>query len=138
MKWVKSDEIPVRYVECDPMGVVHHSNYLSWFEVGRVEYAKQARINFSKTTEQIYLPVVNIECKYKESAKFEDTVIVETALKKPTKAYLEFEYRVVRKHGRKLLAKGSSEHALTTTDGKLILKLPDDIKQKIDNFLEGE
>jgi acyl-CoA thioester hydrolase len=63
MKWVKSDEIPVRYVECDPMGIVHHSNYLSWFEIGRVEYAKQARINFCKTTEQIYLPVVDIQCK---------------------------------------------------------------------------
>ncbi|KAA0560854.1 acyl-CoA thioesterase [Bacillus sp. CH30_1T] len=136
MRWVKV-EIPVRYVECDPMGVVHHSNYFSWFEVGRVQLATEAGLNLEKASRKLFMPVININCNYKSSAKFGETVIVETALVKPKKAYLHFEYRVYRKYGRKLLVKGSSEHAFTRTDGTLILKLPDDIKQKIDIFLGG-
>ena len=136
MKWVKV-EIPVRYVECDPMGVVHHSNYFIWFEIGRVQLAKEAGIDFGKANEQLYMPVINIDCNYKESAKYGDTVIVETALLQPKKAYLEFVYKIYRKHGRQLLAKGTSEHAFTRTDGKLILRLPDDLKIKIDTFIGG-
>ncbi|WP_075618281.1 acyl-CoA thioesterase [Paenisporosarcina indica] len=137
MKWIKV-EIPVRYKECDPMGVVHHSNYFTWFEMGRIQLSKEAGIDFGKAHNQLYMPVININCNYKQSAKFGETVIVETALIKPSKAYLTFVYNVYRKHGRTLLAKGSSEHAFTRTDGTLILRLPDHINEKIDTFFGGD
>jgi len=136
VKWVQI-EIPVRYAECDPMGVVHNSNYFVWFEMGRIALADAASLNFKKRHEELYVPVIDIRCQYKESARFGNTVILETALKQPTKATLEFVYRLYRKHGRQLLAEGYSVHALTRPNGQLLLRLPEDVKQCIDDFLGG-
>ncbi|MDY0409190.1 acyl-CoA thioesterase [Virgibacillus soli] len=136
LKWVRT-EVPVRYVECDPMGVVHHSHYLNWFEIGRMKLAEEAGIYFRELDKEIYFPVVHIDCAYKESAKFGDVVIVETALQQPKKAYLQFSYRIFRKYGRALLAKGESEHALTYPDGRLIYRLDAEFEQKIERFLSS-
>lgn len=136
MKWVKT-EVDVRYVECDPMNVVHHSNYFVWFEMGRIELAREAGISFSRLSEEIYLPVIDIRCQFKDSARYGNTVIVETALERPTKAILDFKYRVYRKHGRQLLASGESRHAMTTAAGGLIVRIPDEMQEKIDAFLGG-
>ncbi|MBL0387165.1 acyl-CoA thioesterase [Tumebacillus sp. ITR2] len=136
MKWVKT-ELDVRYVECDPMNVVHHSNYLVWFEIGRIALAGEAGIDFSRLSEEIYLPVIDFRCQLKDSARFGQTVVVETALERPTKALLEFKYRVYRKQGRQLLATGETRHAMTSSAGQLIVRIPEEVQQKIDNFLGG-
>ncbi len=136
LRWVKT-EVPVRYVECDPMGVVHHSHYLNWLEIGRTELAKEAGIVFHEFGQKVYLPVVRVDCTYKESARYGDIVIVETALHRPTKAYLQFEYRLYRKNGRALLATGVTEHVLTYPDGRLIYRIPHAFQQQIDHFLAG-
>lgn len=96
MKWVTS-EIIVRYVECDSMGIVHHSHYLNWFEIGRIELAHVAGVDFQRLHQVLTLPVIDLECRYKQSAKFGDTILVETALELSNKPMLIFHYKVRRK-----------------------------------------
>ncbi|PWK15861.1 acyl-CoA thioesterase [Tumebacillus permanentifrigoris] len=136
MKWVKT-EVQVRFSECDPMNVVHHSNYFVWFEMGRIELARAAGISFAQLSEEIFLPVIDIRSQFKDSARYGQTVIVETALERPTKAMLDFKYRVYRKVGRQLLATGESRHAMTSSKGQLIVRIPAEVQEKIDAFLGG-
>src|SRR5689334_5998718 len=132
--------IPVRYVECDPMGVVHHSNYFVWYEIGRIALAREAGVNFHEREDGTLLLLPVIECKNRfiSSARFGDTVEVETDLIRPSKAQINFTYRVFRQKGRQLLAEGATSHVLTTLEGRLLWHLPPLLKQKIDAFLDKE
>ena len=76
LKWVETS-FPVRYVETDSMGIVHHSNYFIWFEIGRVYLSEQANVSYSTLEKErkIMLPVVKCECNFKEPAHFGDEVV---------------------------------------------------------------
>ncbi|URZ05471.1 acyl-CoA thioesterase [Clostridium felsineum] len=136
MKVVKV-ETRVRYSECDPMGVVHNSNYFSWFEMGRFEIMRQVGVDFKKLNEEkIYFPVIKAECTYKQSALFDDEIVICTRLHKPTMAKLMFEYEIYRKQNYILLAIGKTSHAITTQEKGMILNLPTELKEKIYAFLD--
>ena len=56
----------VKYYETDRMGVVHHSNYIRWFEEARVEFMRDIGLPYSHMEDEgIMVPVVTVECKYK-------------------------------------------------------------------------
>ena len=58
----------VRFVETDAMGVVHHANYLRWFEMGRVAYLKEADVYLNPLMEDgIVFPITDVSCKYRAS-----------------------------------------------------------------------
>ena len=102
----------VRYAETDKMGIVHHSNYAVWFEVGRTDYFKKAGISVAKIEEMgIMLPLYSLECKFKSPAKYGDEVTVTTEVKQLTKTRLIFEYKVTNAAGGKLLVTGETGHA---------------------------
>ncbi|MEG0831735.1 MAG: hotdog domain-containing protein, partial [Acidaminococcaceae bacterium] len=62
----------VRFVETDMMGVVHHANYLRWFEMGRVAYLRAAGVELLDLMAAGYLfPITEVECKYKNSGHFD-------------------------------------------------------------------
>lgn len=135
MRWVEM-ETRVRFCECDPMQVVHHSNYFVWFEMGRIELARVAEINLAIMGGQpIYLPVISACCDYKESARFDDLVLIRTQLVPPRVARLDFNYRILRKNGHQLLATGKTAHVLLKHEGGLLLRIPPDFQQIINDFL---
>ena len=87
----------VRFVETDLMGVVHHSNYLRWFEMARVEYLRAADVLLPELIAAgILFPITEVQCKYRQSAHFDETIRVEAMLVDFSRAKLCFEYRVVR------------------------------------------
>ena len=86
-----SFSLKVRFYETDLMGVVHHANYLRWFEMGRVEYLRQAGIDLNEMMgEGFMVPIVDVNCRYRQSARFDDEVIIETVLEKLSKVKLSF------------------------------------------------
>src|SRR5262252_9294443 len=68
----------VRYAETDQAGVVYHSNYLIWFEVGRVELCRDYGFNYRdmETDADTFLPVTEVRVKYRNPAKYDDEIIV--------------------------------------------------------------
>lgn len=103
-----------RYAETDQMGIVHHSNYLIWFEAGRTEFLKKVGISNSKIEAMgILLPLSHMDCSFKSPAKYEDEIIVKTRIRKMTCARVEFDYVVVNGGDGRLLAIGSTSHAWT-------------------------
>lgn len=109
-----STRIVARYNETDKMGVVHHSQYVNWFEVARTDWIKKAGIPYHQIEEQgLMLPVIGIEVHYHSPARFDDAVIVETSLQTYDSIKMGFKYRIFRENGHRLLADGSSTHCWT-------------------------
>lgn len=101
----------VKYYETDNMGVVHHSNYIRWFEEARVEMMRTAGLSYKKMEEDgIMIPVVSVSCKYKTPARFDDVVVCTTTIKKYNGIVMELAYEVVNKESGEVVVTGESSH----------------------------
>ena len=96
------------------MGIVHHSNYVVWFEAGRTDFlSKAGASNTSIEARGVLLPVYEMNCRYKSPARYEDEIVVLTTLKQVSRVRLCFSYHVLNAENRKLLATGETMHAWT-------------------------
>ena len=99
----------VRYAETDQMGVVYHGNYFAWFEVGRVELLRSLGFTYAELeAEGCGLPVVEVSCRYRLPARYDDLLTVETAVKALRGPIVLFSYRIVR--GEQVLAEAETKH----------------------------
>lgn len=90
----------VRFCETDLMGIVHHSNYLAYFEAARVEYMRRRGVDYSKWAEEfgVHLPVIDAHLEYKRSARFDDELVVEAQVSLITRVRLKFSYTIYREN----------------------------------------
>lgn len=102
----------VRYAETDQMGVVYHSNYFVWFEVGRVELLRKIGFTYREMESQdgCIIAVVDARCRYKAPARYDDEIMVRTHLKNIRESLIHFGYEVVRIGDKALLAEGETTH----------------------------
>jgi acyl-CoA thioester hydrolase len=105
-------KLRVRYAETDQMGVVYHSNFIIWFEVGRVELLRQLGFRYRDMEEQddCHIAVVDVRARYKAPAHYDDEVIIRTQLKNMRESLLHFGYEIVRAADGTLLAEGETTH----------------------------
>lgn len=109
---VLETRLRVRYAETDQMNVVYHSNYVIWFEVGRVEFMRQLGFTYREMEEQdrLHLPVVEVRCRYKAPARYDDEIIIRTHIARIRSVLIQFQYQVLRADDGLLLADGESTH----------------------------
>lgn len=89
-------QLQVRYVECDPMGVVHHSSYLPWMEMGRTELLRDVGMSYAALeAEGVFLVVTKVEVKYRRPLKYDDLVEIRTKVDKASKVKLHHSYEIV-------------------------------------------
>ncbi len=112
---VNESRLRVRYVETDQMGVVYHSNFAIWFEVGRVELLRQLGFTYRdmELADGCYIAVVDLRCRYKAPARYDDVILVRTWLKHVRGSMLQFAYEVLRDGEGVLLAEGETTHIVT-------------------------
>lgn len=116
----------VRFCETDAMGIVHHSNYLVYFEAGRVEWLRRRGIDYAGWIARgVQTPVANAGLTYRTPSRFDDLLTVETTLARLRAVSLDYTYRVTR--DGTLIAEGSTRLACTDAQGKL-LRIPDDMR----------
>jgi len=108
----RETKLRVRYAETDQMGVVYHSNFLIWFEVGRVELLRQMGFRYRDMEEQddCHIAVVDARVRYKAPAHYDDEVLIRTQLKNMRESLLHFGYEIVRASDGTLLAEGETMH----------------------------
>lgn len=95
-KWHKHT-LRVHYKETDQMGVVHHGNYVNWFEIGRTEMMRDAGIAYSDMEKMgLILPVLDMKIKYRQSAHYDECVAVYTCISHYSAVRLQFDYEVRR------------------------------------------
>lgn len=104
----------VRYAETDKMGVVYHSNFVIWFEVGRVELLRQLGFEYSRMEkdDNCHIPVVDLRVRYKAPALYDDEIVVRTRLRNARQSLLHFAYEILRAGDETLLATGETTHII--------------------------
>lgn len=129
----------VKYYETDQMGVVHHSNYIRWFEEARVEFMRNGGISYRAMEEEgIQIPVVSVSCKYKSPAKFDDTVIVKTWIKRFNGIVVEIAYEVVDKESGEVRVTGESSHCFVNDTDFKPINLKKEREDIYNKFLQAE
>jgi acyl-CoA thioester hydrolase len=108
----------VRYAETDQMGVVYHSNYFVWFEVGRVELLRQLGFTYKEMEKQddCVIAVVDARCRYKSPARYDDELVVRTHLKNIRESMIHFGYEVLRLADNSVLAEGETTHIVVNSE----------------------
>ena len=123
---VYETSLRVRYAETDQMGVVYHSNYIVWFEVGRVEMLRELGFHYREMEKQdgTHIAVVEVRCRFKSPALYDDLITIRTRLLNVRESLLHFGYEVVRSSDGTLLAEGETIHLVVDGEFKRI-RLPD-------------
>ncbi len=115
----ESDElaIRVRYHETDRMGLLHHATYAVYFEAGRVELLRKRGLTYAAMEDAGHLLVmVEMSCKFKRPAYFDDLLTIRTVVEKVTHVKIVHRYEVLR--DGLLLAEGHSTLACVDRDGR--------------------
>ena len=123
-----SKPILVRYGETDQMGIVHHSNYLRYFEVARLEWLSFLGVSYNAMEQEgIIMPVIEVNLSYKTPALFEDKLIVEVRLNEATKVKMKFSYSI-RNQKDQIVCLGETTLAFLNSKTRKPVRCPEKFK----------
>jgi len=98
---IVSTKIVPRYAETDQMGIIHHSVYAIWYEQARTEYFNQVGMRYDEIEKDgIMTPLVELNCKYKIPAYYNQEVEIKTKIIKLTPVKFTLEYDIYNKDGK--------------------------------------
>ncbi|HET6246087.1 MAG TPA: thioesterase family protein [Tepidisphaeraceae bacterium] len=122
--------IRVRYPEVDAMGYLHHSRFLQYFEMGRIELLRKLGHSYADLERQgIFFVVVKIECRYKAPARYDEELALTTRIARQTHVRIDHAYEL--KRGQTTLAEATSTIACVGRDGQ-IQQIPEFLQQRGD------
>jgi acyl-CoA thioester hydrolase len=120
--------IRVRYAETDRMGLLHHANYLVYFEQARTELLRAVGLSYRDLEDQGFLLVITkVEVRYRRPARYDDVLTVRTTVEKTTAVRIDHRYEVLR--DGELVAEGSSTLACVDREGRPQV-LPELLRQR--------
>lgn len=113
--------VRVSVVDTDMMGIVHHANYVVYFEKGRLEYLRRRGMPYKALVERgLHLPVVELQLRYRKAARYDDLLQVETRVGALSRVTVRFDYRILRSDG------ASTAGAELLVEGHVLLACVDD------------
>ncbi len=119
-------QIRVRYAETDRMGLLHHANYLVYFEQGRTELLREQGLTYRDMEDQgFYLVLTKIQVRYKSPAYYDDLLTLRTTVVRTTLVKIEHRYELLR--DGTILAEGETTLGCVDSSGK-IQPLPESLK----------
>lgn len=111
----------IQYYETDGMGIVHHSNYIRWFEEARIEFLEKYNMPYEKMEQSgVMIPVLSASCEYKIPMRFGQNFRVETYVSDFGAARFSMEYEVFDDDTDTLCTTGSTSHCFVNTNFKPI------------------
>jgi len=123
---IHETRLRVRYAEIDAQGHVNNAVYLSYFEVGRVEWLRAADLSYRELEERGYgIVVVEVLAHYRRAAFFDDELTLRTELADLSRASMRFEY-VVSRDGE-LLVTGYTRHACVDLATGKPIRVPEEV-----------
>ena len=113
------EEIRVRYIEIDQMGVVNNVNYFRWLEEGRVELLRNMGVPVIEIEKEgTFLMIVETHCNYMAPARYDELILLETWVSHVGTKSLRFDYQVIRSDRSQVIAKAHTVHVCTDKTGK--------------------
>lgn len=111
----------VQYYETDQMAIVHHSNYIRWFEEARVDCMDQIGYGYKRMeAEGIISPVVSVQAEYKSMTRFGDVLRIEVKVLEFNGVKLHLGYHIYDNETGELRCQGESQHCFIDPEGKLL------------------
>lgn len=111
----------LNYYETDQMGIIHHSNYIRYFEEARLDMMKKVGLDYRKMEEMgIIIPVTFAECKYLIPLHFDDEVVIHTRMTKYDGIKMEVSYEIYRTDTEELCTTGKTGHCFLDRELKPI------------------
>lgn len=111
----------VQYYETDQMGIVHHSNYIRWFEEARSYMLEENGFGYKKMEEcGIISPVLSVQAQYKSMTYYYDTVLIEVNIIKYNGIKITIEYTVKDEKTGEIRCTGESQHCFLDSNGRPI------------------
>jgi len=111
----------VRYAETDAMGIVHHANYIVYFELGRSHYARSRGHSYAEMERNGMILVVSaLHARYLKPAVYDDLITIRTWIADIKSRRVSFSYEIINERGE-ILVTGTSEHICVDTSGKVTL-----------------
>ena len=128
-------EVRVRYAETDQMGIVHHSNYLVWFETGRSDLCRARGFSYKEmeTEADALMVVAETYVRHLSPAYYEDVLTIRVRITELRSRTLRFSYEVFRASDETLIAEGETNHVVTDSK-KNVKRIPDHYQR----LLEGK
>lgn len=118
---IKKYQHKAQYYETDQMGIIHHSNYVRWFEEARIDYLDQAGLPYRELEENhVGIPVLSVSCQYKNMTRFGDTVEIEVKPVKYNGIKMVIEYRITEKESGQIRCTGETSHCFLSDQGELV------------------
>jgi acyl-CoA thioester hydrolase len=125
-------KIRVIYADTDAMGIVYHTNYIKWFEIGRAELLRELGAPYAQIESSGYnLPLTEVSCHFLYPARYDQIVVIETEIVYLRRASIKFNYVIRDEKQERVLVEGESVHACVSMQGKIV-RIPPDIIDKID------
>lgn len=129
-----SFEDKIYYADTDCYGVVWHGAYLKWVERSRTEFCNMYLDIASIEKSGTIFPVVELNLRYKASAKLFDTIVVETNLSEVKKTSIRFETKISDKNSDRVFVVAVSTLVTTSLEGKLNRQIPNEIYKKLEEL----
>ena len=128
----------VQFYETDQMGIVHHSNYIRWFEEVRTHYLEEIKLPYQELEQLGFgIPVLGVEATYLRMVKFSDVVTVEMFVKEYNGIKMTIGYRLTTDRTGMVHCTGETKHCFLTHDGKPV-SVKKDFPQIHARFLEAQ
>src|SRR6266567_6302657 len=135
MRFVETP-LRVRYSETDRMGIVYHTNYIVWFEIGRTEYCRAAGLPYRSMEDAgLLILVTAVECRYRRPARYDDALRVRASMTELASRGLAFGYEIVDS-AETVLADGITRHVFADMQGRPRRASPD-VLTIFERFREG-
>ena len=114
-------KIRVRYVECDPMGYLHHSNYLPFFEMGRTELLRMQGMNYRDLEQEgFFFVVAKINVSFKRPARYDDELELCTRVMRRTHVRIDHAYELYNQADNRLICTAETTIACVNPRGQVI------------------
>ncbi|MDO5536775.1 MAG: thioesterase family protein [Desulfovibrionaceae bacterium] len=127
----------ISYGETDAMGIVYYAEYLHIFERARDAYIRASGFSYNEVEARgIYLPVREVQCRYRSPARFDDVVHCRVAIAEWGRASLTFEYEMTSEARDRVLVTGMTQHASADKNGRPV-RMPDWLKAITDSVENG-
>lgn len=125
-KLTHTAQIPIRFSEVDSMGIVWHGHYVRLFEDARESFGEQYGFGYLKVYEHGYvIPIVDVQCQYKQALKYGDTAIIEITYLDTLAAKIVYQYQIFRESDHLLMATGETTQVFVASEeGGLQLTMP--------------
>lgn len=132
-------KVRVLFADTDAMGVVYHTNYIKWFEMGRNELMRQLGVPYTELGKlSLNLPLINVNCEYLKFGLYDQLLKVETEFAYIKRATVRFNSRIWDEDMQNLLVEGYTIHACTSNEGK-IRRIPKLLLELINKYnIKGE